>query len=71
MLCEPQLGKRGLYPNLSRRDAYSTDLKNLQNVVSYLDGAHTVGEIADICGIDRIKVADIIRVLANNDLIET
>ena len=42
-----------------------------KHVVSYLDGAHTVGEIADICGIDRIKVADIIRVLANNDLIET
>lgn len=71
VLCEPQLGKRGLYPNLSRRDAYSIDLKNLQNVISYLDGAHTVKEVADICGIDRVKVEELIRVLANNNLIET
>jgi len=71
VLCEPQLGKRGLYPNLSRRDAYSNDLKNLQNVISYLDGAHTIEEIADICGIDRIEVEKFVQLLAEKSLIQT
>ena len=70
VLCEPQLGKRDLYPNLSKRDGYSTDLQNQLNVISYLDGAHSVEEIADICGLTTSQVEEILRILLNENLID-
>jgi aminopeptidase-like protein len=70
VLCEPQLGKRGLYPNLSTVDGYSTDLQNYLNVISYLDGAHSVEEIAEICGLATSQVEEILRVLLNENLID-
>lgn len=69
VLCEPQLGKRGLYPNLSRRDAYSINLRNMANVISYLDGAHTIDEISESCGIDQAEVVRLIQILHDRDLI--
>lgn len=71
ILCEPQLGKRGLYPNLSKRDAYSANVKNLQDVISYLDGQHTIEEIAQLCEINQRKVLEILEILLREDLLYT
>lgn len=71
VLCEPQLGKRGLYPNFSKRDAYSANVKNMQDVISYLDGKHTIEEIADLCGIKSQNVHEILEILLREDLLYT
>jgi len=46
VLGEPQLGKRGLYPNLSTKDT-KRQVANMMNLISYSDGAHSVLDIAE------------------------
>lgn len=70
VLCEPQLGKRGLYPNLSRRDAYTENVRSLKDVCSYFDGAHTIEEVADICGVTTARVEEVIELLFSENLID-
>lgn len=70
ILCEPQLGKRGLYPNLSKHHAYTGAVQRLTDVSSYLDGTHTVEEVADICGLATNEVEEILRILLSENLID-
>ena len=44
--CEPQLGKRGLYPTVSQKGTYA-DVKTLQNFIAYADGENDLFEISD------------------------
>lgn len=50
VLGEPQLGKRGLYPNVSTKKSHN-NVKNILNLISYSDGKNSLLEIAN-----RIKV---------------
>jgi len=45
--CEPQLGKRGLYPTLSTK-ASGAEVRSMMNLISYCDGAHSLLEIAEL-----------------------
>lgn len=49
-LCEPQLGRRGLYPTLGARGIESS-VDDMLNVLAYSDGNTDLLKIADICGI--------------------
>jgi aminopeptidase-like protein len=50
MPCEPQLGKRGLYPTLSTRGAgYS--VRAMTNVLAYADGTRDLVDLADKIGV--------------------
>lgn len=44
--CEPQLGKRGLYPTMSTKDTRSI-VENMMNYLAYADGTLTTIEIAE------------------------
>lgn len=46
VLCEPQLGKRGLYPNLSEKGS-GLAVRNMMNMISYCDGSVSLLEIAE------------------------
>jgi aminopeptidase-like protein len=46
-LCEPQLGKRGLYPTLSSKFTKS-HVKLLMDFITWADGQHSMLEIADL-----------------------
>ena len=46
-ICEPQLGKRGLYPTVSRKGVYE-ETQLVREVLGYSDGNHSVLEIADL-----------------------
>jgi aminopeptidase-like protein len=46
VLCEPQLGRRGLYPNVSTRES-GLQVRRLMNLIAYCDGTHSLLEIAD------------------------
>ena len=48
--CEPQLGKRGLYPTLSTRGAGNT-VRSLTNFLTYADGTHDLIGIAKVTGL--------------------
>ena len=69
VLCEPQLGKRGLYPNTSTK-ASGARVRNQMNVISYLDGKLDLLQIADKCQIPYTEVQAIIERLKSAELIE-
>ena len=49
-LCEPQLGRRGLYPTLGARGVESS-VDDLLNVLAYSDGKTDLLQIAETCGV--------------------
>jgi aminopeptidase-like protein len=48
VLCEPHLGPRGLYPQTSIAGAYDVNHWDIQNLVAYANGSHSLLEIAEI-----------------------
>jgi aminopeptidase-like protein len=47
VICEPQLGRRDLYPTLSTKTS-GEQVKVMMNLISYCDGSLTLLEIADL-----------------------
>ena len=68
VLCEPQLGKRGLYPTLSTKESGAT-VRAMMNLISYCDGQHTLLEIAEIIGEPMGKLVEILKPLKENGLV--
>lgn len=66
---EPQLGKRGLYPDLSTTDTFAA-VKNMMGVLAYADGAHDVADIAGILGASEQECAAIAERLSAAGLLE-
>ena len=61
-LGEPQMGRRGLYPTISTRSS-GAEVREIMNVLAYCDGSTDVLEIADICGLSVLRVAEIAELL--------
>lgn len=59
VLGEPQMGRRGLYPTISTRSS-GRSVRDMMNVLAYLDGDHDDTEVAEICGLDGNEVRAII-----------
>jgi len=49
VLCEPQLGQRGLYPTLGTKN-FTDSLNTLMNFIAYCDGTNSLLDIAEIIG---------------------
>ena len=45
VICEPQLGKRGLYPDVSTKET-NDQVRDMMNLISYADGKRSLIEIA-------------------------
>ena len=68
-LCEPNLGKRGLYPLTSELNGvHPAELRT--NVLAYCDGQTSLFEISQILNINLCYVIREIKVLKTNNLIE-
>ncbi len=67
--CEPQLGKRGLYPDISRKGSYDV-IMTQRDVISYADGRNDLIDLCEIIGAHPDEITDIIDKLAAADLIE-
>lgn len=68
VLGEPQLGKRGLYPTVSRKGFYS-DTRNRMDLIAYSDGDHSMFEIAIKLGVDLGSLVQEARLLKNVGLL--
>lgn len=66
---EPQMGKRGLYPTISTRTS-GASVRDLMNVLAYLDGTNDLIDLADICGLSVNEVASHIERLQEAGLVE-
>jgi aminopeptidase-like protein len=69
VLCEPQLGKRGLYPTLSTKESGST-VRAMMNLISYCDGKNSLLEIAEMIDEPMAKLQDILMILQSHGLVE-
>lgn len=68
VLCEPQLGKRGLYPTLSTKQSRHS-VKAMMNLIAYSDGTMTLLEIAEAIDEPVWEIASIFRVLHDQGLL--
>ena len=68
--CEPQLGKRGLYPTLSTKGS-GRQVRVMMNLLSYCDGRRTLLEIAELIGEPFARLQSILMPLVENGLVET
>ena len=67
--CEPQLGKRGLYPLLST--IFTADIvRGTMNLLAYADGNYDLVQIADLINMDVSECAVIAERLMEEKLIE-
>jgi len=67
-LCEPQLGKRGLYPTLSTK-ASGRSVRTLTNILAYADGSRDLIGLAETIGEDARDCAAILKTLADAGLV--
>lgn len=68
VLCEPQLGKRGLYPTISSKESGKI-VRNMMNFISYCDGTNSILEISNMCKIDFEEAYDYFLKLKENKLV--
>ena len=69
VLGEPQLGKRGLYPNLSKKGS-TQGVKQLLNVLSYCDGQHDLFDIGNKARVGIDEVLALIDIFLKHELVE-
>ncbi|PZT48516.1 aminopeptidase [Helicobacter valdiviensis] len=69
ILCEPQLGKYGLYPTLSTKESIKK-IKDMRNLLMYCDGKRDLLEIAEICGFSLLEMKDSLKKFIELGLIE-
>ena len=71
VLCEPQLGKRGLYPTISTKTSAAT-VRVMMDFITYADGDNDLIDIANIIGVqaedlfeivDKLKAVKLIKVI--------
>jgi aminopeptidase-like protein len=69
-LCEPQLGKRGLYPTLSTKNSKQI-VQNMMNVLAYCDGSNDLLSVAEIIGVPMWELFEITEILKTHSLLES
>jgi aminopeptidase-like protein len=58
VLGEPQLGKRGLYPQIGTKDS-GLAVRKMMNLIAYADGTRDLLAIAEIIGVDMLELVEI------------
>ncbi|MDY3740196.1 MAG: DUF4910 domain-containing protein [Selenomonadaceae bacterium] len=68
-LCEPQLGKRGLYPTISKKGSYDA-VKVMTDFIAYADGNNDLVDISNIIGVPLIDLLPIVKKLTLAGLVK-
>lgn len=75
ILCEPNLGKRGLYPKIGGTTKLEKSYEKIKisrsilDVLSYADGRHSLLDIMKKCNINSDKINQIVKILKKNKLV--
>ena len=67
--CEPQLGKRGLYPNVSTVNTKEI-VQDMMNVIAYADGTNTDEEIFQFANVSKIRFEETVEKLKKANIVE-
>lgn len=68
VFCEPQLGKRGLYPTLSTKSS-GLEVRLMMDLISWSDGSNSLLEIAEKCNVPIWDLYPIIEKLSSHELL--
>ena len=68
-LGEPQLGKRGLYPNISDGNTF-LKVRNMMNFLSFCDGKNSIMDISELCEISYGEAKSYYELFNREDLIK-
>lgn len=68
VLCEPQLGKRGLYPSLSTKTS-GQSVKAMMDLIAYSDGLHSLLDIAAKIGVPMWEIVPLYQKLSARGLL--
>lgn len=68
VLGEPQLGKRGLYPMISKKGS-SDAARNRLDLISYADGNHSLLDIAELCEVDFLNLKKELDLLVSHQIL--
>ena len=68
IICEPQMGKRGLYPTLNDLNE-NKETRNYMNFLQYADGYNSLEKISDLIKLDLASVKKINLTLLKSKLI--
>lgn len=68
VLGEPQLGKRGLYPDISQKGGYD-EVTAMMDFITYADGKNDLFDISRIIGVPPFELIPIVHKLEENHLI--
>lgn len=69
-LCEPQLGKRGLYPVMSKKGSVNA-VRDLMNFIAYADGTNDLIDISNLINCPVSHLLKLAGPLLKEDLIES
>ena len=69
VLCEPQLGKRGLYSTISRKGIYDKILVQ-RDVITYCDGKNSIEDLSERIGVPVSHIEEIIDELKGAGLLD-
>jgi aminopeptidase-like protein len=69
VLCEPQLGKRGLYPSVSTKES-GKSVRNMMNFISYCDGKNSILDISELCEIPFKEAFAYFEKMRDNSLLD-
>ncbi len=69
ILCEPQMGKRGLYPMISTKDT-KRQVKAIMNLIAYCDGKTDLLQIARTIAEDFFECARLAGTLCEKNILE-
>ena len=67
--CEPQLGKRNLYPNISQATGEKHPAADRMDILTYCDGTNNAFEISSITNIEIKKVIEELKLLIKYKLV--
>ena len=67
-MCEPQMGKRGLYPTLSTKNENKLT-RSYMDFLQYADGTNSLEKISNLIKLDLKSVRKIYQILFKNFLI--
>ena len=68
VLCEPQLGKRGLHPLLGTKDK-KTEVKKFINFLQYSNGTNEISDISKLIKVDIKECKKIYKILKSKKLV--
>ena len=69
VLCEPQLGKRGLYPTVSQKGTYDAVFATV-NLLAYADGRNGLFDISERIHVPVSRLVEVMKKLREKHLLE-